>query len=220
MKTKMLSPMPEAKEAVPPPAPARAADPADVPLFAHLVGPIAGWELHVYHPQPDGQSWLDLGNALETGRAVQTGDRIKLKASFRAPVSAALLAINPDGSVQRLAAPTGGIPDQPITELTIPTRPERYIRLTDRGPTAFLLLTSRQPMADPAGIVQGALDASAWRSARVEALWQFDGQTMAPVLKTRVAEEAVGPAPFARLCEGLKARADLTEVRAVVFEVK
>jgi hypothetical protein len=194
--------------------------PPPVAPIPQRADPLAGWDVHVYHPEPEGKSWLDLGNALETGRAIQTGDRLKLKASFHAPVYTAVLAINPDASVQRLGAPAGGSPDQPVTELTLPARAERYIRLTERGPTAFVLLVSSQPLADPAGIVAGALDADGWRSDRVENLWTFDGQAVAPVLRTRVAEEAVGPQPFARLCAGLKGRAELAAVRAVVFDVK
>jgi hypothetical protein len=203
----------------PPASRVRSAAHDAVRLLAQRAGLVTGWDVHVYHPEPDG-TWLDRGNALEIGQMVQVGDRVKLKATFREPVFAAVVAINPDGSVQRLAAPAAGVPEQSSAELTIPPSAGRYVRLTDPGPTALVLLVSRQPLADPAAIVTSAVDAAAWRASRAESLWTFDGQDVVPILRTRVVEEAVGPKPFAELCERLKGHADLTDARAVVVPVQ
>ena len=105
--------------------------------MAKLVEPIASWDVHAYRPDRDGNTWLDLGNMLETPVLVRSGDRLKLKASFREPVYAVALAINPDGSVQRLGVPANADTEEMVTELSSPPGVDRYIRLTDPGPTAL-----------------------------------------------------------------------------------
>jgi serine/threonine protein kinase len=182
---------------------------------------VTGWDVHVYRPDTDGKTWLDLGNLLETPVAIRPGDRVKLRATFREPVHAAVLAINPDGSVQRLGAPAQAGPEQPVAELTIPPGVDRYLRLTDPGPTALVLLASRRPLDDPVRIGSKGLDPVSWRADHADRTWIYDGQAVVPVLRarSRTIEESVGTRPFATIGESLKADPGLDGSRAVLFEV-
>jgi hypothetical protein len=201
---------------VPPMAP----KPSASALLSPSADPIASWELHVYRPLNDGKSWEDLGDALTTPVAIQTQDRLKLKAAFRQPVFPAVLAINPDGTVQRLKGVKDDRPDRMSRELTVPPDTDRYIKLIDPGPTGFVIVVSPQPLSDPDRMVAGAVDVPGWRASRPELACIFDGHQVAPVVRRRVAEESVGPKPFSALCEKLQSRAGITAVRAVVFGVQ
>ena len=153
--------------------------------------PIASWELHVYRPQQDGKTWEDLGDALANPIPVQAQDRLKLKATFHEPVFPAVLAINPDGTVQLLKAFKDGEPGRRFQALSVPPDPGKYVRLTDPGPTAFVLLVSRDPLSDPSARATGAVETAACDAA--ELTCTFDGHHVLPVLKRRVAEESVAP---------------------------
>jgi serine/threonine protein kinase len=181
--------------------------------------PVADWELHVYRPQANGKTWDDLGNALKAAFAVKVGDHVKLHTTSREPVFFYVFAINPDASAQRLF-PRENQPlrSDPAAALTYPPDVNRYITLTDPGPTAFVLLASRTPIGH-ASIVADAVDAAVWRTSRPKGTTAYDGRNVVPVLRTRVAESTVGPRPFADLCEKLRARRDLAGIRAVILDV-
>jgi serine/threonine protein kinase len=180
---------------------------------------IADWDLRVYRPQADGKTWTELGNALERAFETKVGDHVKLHATSREPVFFYVFAVNPDGSAQQLfPRKDRASPSEPAAALTYPPDVDRYVTLTDPGPTAFGLLASRTPI-EHASIVTDAVEATVWRTSRPKGTAAYDGRNVVPVLRTRVAESTVGPRPFADLCEKLRAHRDLAGIRAVVFNV-
>ena len=176
-------------------------------------------DVQVYRPETDGRSWLDMGNVLDTPVAIRPGDHLKIRAKFREPVYGAVLAIDPDGSVRRLGLPADSGSERPTNELTIPSGVEPYVRLTDPGMTALVLLASHLPLSDPAGELRRAFEATEWRASRAEQTRIFDGQSIAPIRKTGAIEKTAGTKPFAMIGRSLKANRGLNDSRAVLFEV-
>ncbi len=235
------------------PSQAVGSDPGARPRLAGKFVPppdlVAGWEVHVYRPDADGKIWLDLGNVLETPVAIRAGDGLRVRATFREPVHAAVLAIEPAGSVRRLGAPADADAEPLTTELTIPPGGDRYLPLTGTGPTAVVLLASRRPLWHPVGgggpvggegpgllaspsgpltfrppvgparTIARSFQPHDWRASHAEKTWIFDGRAIVPIRKTETIEKAVGTRPFVTIGEALKADPGLNGSRAVFFEV-
>ena len=123
------------------------------------------WDVHVYRPDSDGKSSHDMGNLLMTPIAIRPGDCLQVRARFREPVHAAIVAIEPDGSaLGGSRAPANAGAEPLTTELTIPPEGDRYLPLTAPGPAALVLLASRRPL----GVAgrRGALPPGRRRKAR------------------------------------------------------
>jgi serine/threonine protein kinase len=74
---------------------------------------------------------------------LKTGDRVQIHIEFSEPLSACLLAVDPDGTVSVLYPSSGG-PSEPTRQIAIPGGRDQWLKLVDPGGIETIVLLARR----------------------------------------------------------------------------
>jgi serine/threonine protein kinase len=153
---------------------------------------------------------------------IRFDDDLRVRASLSAPGYCYLLALNPDGKVQRCVPAAATEPPTQSEEIVYPTG-EEYFPLTDGvGWQAFLLLVSCDPL--PAFDMWAGRTIIRWEPAHDESVcvWRFDGHAIEPVTRpdrSQPRKRAGAPRNFKKTCDSIRKLPLIDAVAAIAFQV-
>ena len=151
-------------------------------------------------------------------------DDVRISARLDVPAYCYLIALNPDGKVQRCHPSGASEPPSPLAEIDYPPDELSYFPLTDAsGLQAFVLVASRKrlpPYAQWKGI-DGL--ARLWKPATGDRVWRYDGRRFEPISSLPRGEprkRSGPPAPFQEVCKYLAGLPEVETVQAIAFPVR
>ena len=152
-------------------------------------------------------------------------DSAEVLVEFSEPAYCYVLALNPDGLVQRCYPPDDQTPPQLQRTLTAPVLEDgtpAYLGLNDAaGAQAFVVAASRDPLPPYAEWI-GGFGELPWRRFQTDGVWQFDGERLEPLsaLRGELRRRRQVPEAFRASVATLKRSPGIHSVKAILFPVQ
>ena len=181
---------------------------------------------HYSRVEPSGKNdeLQSIGAIGEFSDETRCEDMLRVLVRFSAPVYCYLIALDPNGRVERCHPADAAVPPRKGDEVAFPERADACFQLSARdgsGLQAFVVLASREPL--PAYNEWPHRDGWKWSSGTGDGVWRFDGRWIKRVTREyrgTVTTDTSSPKPFRELCGYLLDLRGFEVREAIVFPVR
>jgi serine/threonine protein kinase len=150
------------------------------------------------------------------------GQDVRVKVRLTVPAYCYLVALNPDGELQRCYPENTGVRPPRASTIDYPSDPKQGFSLTDgTGTQAFVVIASLDSLPSYEQWLQKTGDLP-WKRSETATIWRYDGKSFDSNNPERGAVRQLAdlPLPFAETCRALRSAAHVDAIQAVAFPVK